>query len=133
MDILFARGNVSAQEIQERLPDPPSYSTVRTLLRILERKGHVQHSKQGAVFIYAPTQPKNQAACNALAQVVKTFFGSSVENMVATLLSSSDTNISDEELDRISALIDNARSAERDPSVASTDEFEGLRRTETGA
>jgi BlaI family penicillinase repressor len=112
MDVVYARGAASAFDIQEALPDPPGYSTVRTLLRILETKGHLRHEKQGMSFIYHPTQPANQAAHSALAQVVQTFFASSIERVVATLLSSKDIQLTPEELDRISLLVEQARQAE---------------------
>jgi BlaI family penicillinase repressor len=113
MDIVYARGSVSAFDIQEALPDPPGYSTVRTLLRILETKGHLHHTKQGMSFIYSPTQPVNQAARSALAQVVQTFFASSIEQVVATLLSSKDIQLTPEELDRISAMVEQAKQNEQ--------------------
>jgi BlaI family penicillinase repressor len=112
MDIVYARGSVSAFDIQEALPDPPGYSTVRTLLRILETKGHLRHEKQGMSYIYSPTQPANQAAHSALTQVVQTFFASSIERVVATLLSSHEMQLTPEELDRISALVEQAKQAE---------------------
>lgn len=116
MDIIYARGSVSALEIQEAMPDPPSYSTVRTLLRILETKGHIQHQRRGMSYIFSPTQPHQQAAHSALTQVVQTFFGSSIERAVTTLLSSADTQLTDEELDRLSALIEQARATEKQAS-----------------
>lgn len=112
MDIVYARGHVSALEIQEAMPDAPGYSTVRTLLRILETKGHLRHEKQGMSYIYFPVQPAGQAAQSALKQVVQTFFGSSIERLVATLLSSADARLTDEELDRLSQLIEQARHAD---------------------
>jgi BlaI family penicillinase repressor len=113
MDIVYARGHVSAFDIQEALPDPPGYSTVRTLLRILETKGHLRHTKQGMSFIYHPTHPANQAAHSALAQVVQTFFASNIERVVATLLSSKDIQLTPEDLDRISTLVEQAKQAEK--------------------
>jgi predicted transcriptional regulator len=112
MDIVYARGSASAFDIQEAMPDAPGYSTVRTLLRILETKGHLRHTKQGMSYIYAPTQPAQQAAHSALTQVVKTFFASSIEQVVATLLSSQEMQLTPEELDRISALVEQAKQNE---------------------
>lgn len=113
MDIVYARGRASAVEIQEAMPDPPGYSTVRTLLGILEKKGHLRHEKQGMSYIYLPTQPANQAAHSALNQVVQTFFASNIERVVATLLSSKEMRLTPEELDRISAMVEQARQAEQ--------------------
>ncbi|MCW3052642.1 MAG: putative transcriptional regulator [Chthonomonadales bacterium] len=118
MDIVYARGSVSAFDIQEALPDPPGYSTVRTLLRILETKGHLRHEKQGMSFIYHPTEPTHQAAHSALSQVVQTFFASNIERVVATLLSSKDIQLTPEELDRISTLVEQAKQGERVTEVA---------------
>ena len=87
MDILFARGRASAQEVLEALPDPPTYSAVRGLLRVLETKGHARHVKEGARYVYVPTQARQSAARSAMRQVLHTFFGGSVERAVATLLS----------------------------------------------
>jgi len=114
MDIVYARGSASAFDVQEALPDPPGYSTVRTLLRILETKGHLRHEKQGMSFLYFPTQPVQQAAHSALAQVMQTFFAGNIERVVATLLSSKDIQLTPEDLDRISALVEQAKQAEKE-------------------
>jgi len=114
MEILFRCGEATAAEVLEALPDPPSYSAVRGLLRILEEKGHLSHAQQGARYVYRPTQSRRTAARSALAQVVQTFFGGSVEQTVSTLLSDAETRLSEEEIERLTALIDQAkeRSAE---------------------
>jgi predicted transcriptional regulator len=112
MDIVYERRQASALDIQAALPNPPSYSAVRTLLRILETKGHLTHEKQGAHFVYFPTQPRQQAAHSALAQVVKTFFDSNIERVVTTLLTTADTRLSKEELGRLSQLIEQAKKEE---------------------
>ena len=114
MDILFARGRATAQEVLEGLPDPPTYSAVRGLLRVLEEKGHIQHVREGARYVYRPTQARGSAAKNAMRQVLHTFFGGSVERAVATLLSDSDSQLSEAELARLSALIAQAQVAERE-------------------
>ena len=115
MDIVYARGSVSAFDVQDAMPDPPGYSTVRTLLRILETKGHLRHTKQGMSYIYSPVQPASQAAHSALAQVMHTFFAGNIERVVATLLSSKDIQLTPEDLDRISTLVEQARQAEKAP------------------
>jgi len=113
MEIIYARGQASATEVLEGLADPPSYSAVRALLRVLEGKGHVRHVREGARYVYQPTQPRSRAARSALAQVVQTFFGGSVEQTVATLLSDADTRLSEEELARLSELIEQAKEGGR--------------------
>src|SRR5690349_14252549 len=77
MDIIYQKGQASATEIHEALPDPPSYSAVRALLSVMEKKEYLRHTRDGARYVYLPTQPRNRAAQSALAQVVKTFFGGS--------------------------------------------------------
>jgi predicted transcriptional regulator len=118
MDIVYARQQASALEIQAAMPDAPGYSAVRTLLRILEEKGHLAHRKEGTHFVYFPTQPRQQAGHSALAQVVKTFFDSSIERVVAALLTTADTRLSAEELERLSQLIEQAK---RDEEAHDTD------------
>lgn len=112
MDILFARGQASAAEVMAALPDPPSYSAVRALLRILEEKGHLTHRESGKQYIYFPTQERPIAAQSALKRVVQTFFEGSVERAVTALLTQDELSLSDEELARLSELI--ARAQERD-------------------
>jgi predicted transcriptional regulator len=114
MDILFEHGQASAAEVLSLLPDAPSYSAVRALLRVLEEKGHVRHVRRGKSYVYAPTHPRRTAARSALRQVMRTFFGGSVEQVVAALISDADLQLSPEELKRLSTLIDEARQAESD-------------------
>ena len=107
MDIVYQRGPVSVADVLEDLPDPPSYSTVRALLRILEEKGYLTHKKDGKRYIYRPTQPRHQAGRSALKQIFQTFFDKSIEKTVMTLIS--DADLSDEELDRLSQRIKQAK------------------------
>ena len=109
MDILHRRGRATAHEVLEDLPDPPSYSAVRALLRLLEERGHVKHAQEGQAYVYSPAVGRADARRNALAHVVRTFFAGSVEQAVATLVESSRTKLSREELDRLSDLIDRAK------------------------
>jgi predicted transcriptional regulator len=109
MDIIYRRGRASAAEVLNDLPDSPSYSAVRALMRILEEKGHLTHEKAGARYIYLPTQPRQNAGKSALKQVFQTFFDSSVEKVVAALLDVSDSKLSDEDLERLAQLIERAR------------------------
>ena len=91
MNILFRRERATATEIQEELRDAPSNSAVRTLLKLLEERGHVKHVQEGARFVYVPAMSRATARRAALSDVVKTFFGGSVEDAVATLVESSST------------------------------------------
>jgi BlaI family transcriptional regulator, penicillinase repressor len=109
MEVLFARGEASAAEVQEAMPDSPGYSAIRALLRILEDKGHVQHVKRGRSYVYRPLQAHETAARSALRQVVQTFFGGRLDDAVAALVSDDDAQISDEELKALAALIEQAR------------------------
>lgn len=114
MDVVYRQGRTTAADVLAGLPDPPSYSSVRALLRVLEEKGHLRHVEEGKRYVYLPTQPRPVAARSALSQVVQTFFGGSVEKAVTTLLSSDDARLSDEELARLAALIDQAREGGRE-------------------
>ncbi len=109
MDILYRRSRATAHEVLAELPDPPSYSTVRALLRLLEERGHVKHVEDGQRYVYAPAVARGDARRSALAHVVKTFFAGSVEQAVAALVESPRSKLSTDELDRISDLIDRAR------------------------
>lgn len=109
MDVLYQLGQATVTEVREALPNPPTYSTVRALMRVLETKGHVRHLSEGGKYIYLPIQPHDHAAQNALAQVVHTFFGGSIEQAVTTLVSEPESRLTNEELDRLAALIEQAR------------------------
>ena len=109
MDILHARGQATAAEVLAALPNPPGYSAVRALLRILEEKGHVQHHRQGARYVFAPRTSPATARRSALKRVVSTFFKGSVTQAMAALLENADTKLSDAELNQLQQLIKNAR------------------------
>jgi len=109
MDILYRLETATAAEVQETLPDPPSYSAVRSHLRILEEKGHVKHEQDGPRYVFAPTVPRDAAARSALNGVLENFFENSREQVVATLLDLDTRRLSREELDRLSELINKAR------------------------
>jgi len=111
-DILYRLGKASAADVLAQMKVPPSYSAVRALLRILEEKGHARHEEEGKRYLYLPTEPRNAAANNALKGVLRTFFGGSVASAVKTLLSDADTDVSDDELAQMAALIENARRAQ---------------------
>jgi predicted transcriptional regulator len=109
MDILFRRGRATAAEVMAELPGEPSYSTVRTQLRVLEEKGHVRHEEDGVRFIYAPAVARHAARKSALRHLVETFFDGSPEKAVAALLGGEGARLSDDQLERIAAMIDKAR------------------------
>ena len=109
MEILYRSGPATAMEVLAALPDPPSYSAVRALLKILENKGHAGHVMEGTKYVYKPTLPPERARRTALENVLDTFFDGSAEKAVAALLDMSKTGLSDEELGRLSLLIEKAR------------------------
>jgi predicted transcriptional regulator len=109
MDVLYRRGRATAAEVMADLPGEPNYSTVRTQLRVLEDKGHVRHDEEGGRYVYAPAVPRHAARKSALKHLVETFFDGSAEQVVAAVLGGEASRLSDEELDRVSALIEKAR------------------------
>jgi BlaI family transcriptional regulator, penicillinase repressor len=109
MDVVYRLGKASVGEVLERIPEPPSYSAVRALMRILEEKGHLRHEQDGPRYLYLPTVPRESARRSALSHMVRTFFGGSAEAAVAALLDPSNHRLSEGELDRLSALIEQAR------------------------
>ena len=109
MDVLHNKQQASAAEVLAALPDPPSYSAVRALLRILEDKGHVRHRRQGMRYVYGPRTSPESARRSALKRVVSTFFQGSVAQTLAALLETSDVELSENELTRLEQLIANAR------------------------
>ena len=109
MDILYRRGRATGVEVMEDLPDNPSYSTVRTQLRVLEKKGHVRHEEHGAKFIYLPAVHRRAARKSALRHLVETFFDGSVENVVGALLGGEGARVTEEELARIAEQVAKAR------------------------
>ena len=110
MDVIYARGSATAAEVGEALPDPPSYSSVRALLRILEEKGHLRHREDGPRYIFLPTEPREEASRSALKRVVQTFFDGSLANAVAALVDVGDGKLAPCELKRIEAIIKAAKS-----------------------
>ena len=109
MDIVYEMNQVTVAQVLELIPDPPSYSTVRALLRVLEEKGHLIHKQQGPRYIYFPTLPREEARQNALKHVLKTFFDNSTEDVVAALLNIPEEDLSEEEYKRLTKLIKKAR------------------------
>jgi predicted transcriptional regulator len=109
MDIIYAQGGATAVEVVRSLPDPPSKTAIRTLLRILEEKGHLKHIERGREYVYQPTQPRLRAGRSAFQRVLQTFFDGSLEKAVAAHLADSSANLATEELQRLADLIQQAR------------------------
>ena len=112
MDVLYQLGEASAAEVLERLPEPPSYSAVRAMLRILEDKGHVRHHEDGPRYVYAPTVAREAARRSAVSHLLRTFFDGSVEQAVAALLDGADRAPSSEEMERMARLIERRKREE---------------------
>lgn len=109
IDILYSQGRSTAAEVQAALPDPPSYSAVRAMLRILEEKGHVRHEQDGPRYVYLPTVARDNAKRSALRHMLRTFFDGSAEQAISALLDESSANLSEAELDRLARMINQAR------------------------
>ena len=109
MDVIYRAGRATAAEVLDQLSDPPSYSAVRALLRVLEDKGHIRHEEDGPRYVFLPTVPVERARQSALRQMLHTFFEGSTEQAVAALLDLSSTRLSDAELDRLGQLIADAK------------------------
>lgn len=109
MDIIYELEEAAAAQVLEHLPNPPSYSAVRALLRVLEEKGHLTHRQDGPRYVFVPTLPRKQARENALKHLRKTFFDNSTEEVVAALLDISEEQLSADDYERLSDLIEKAR------------------------
>src|SRR5215211_772780 len=109
MDVIYRRGRATAAEVLEDIPDPPSYSAVRAMLRLLEEKGHVRHEQDGPRYVYVPTVGRDKARRSAMRHLVRTFFDGSTEDAVAALLQNDSGAMSDDELERLSRLIEGAK------------------------
>jgi predicted transcriptional regulator len=109
IDILYARGRATAADVQAALPEPPSYSAVRAMLRILEDKGHVRHEQDGPRYVYLPTVARDNAKRSALRHMLQTFFDGSAEQAISALLDDSSARLSERELERLARMIDQAR------------------------
>src|ERR1700691_3172890 len=109
MDVLFARGRATGQEIQEGLLDQPNYSSVRTILRVLERKGYVRHVEEGLRYVYQPTVPREAASRSALQRIILTFFDGSAKEAVAALLDPGAFHLTEEELSELARIVDRAK------------------------
>lgn len=112
MDVLYRAGQATAAAVQQSLPQAPSYSAVRALLRILEEKGHVRHKEEAGRYVYTPVVRRDAAKRSAVRHLMDTFFDGSPERMVVSLLDGSAARLSGEELDRIAEIIEQARREE---------------------
>jgi len=112
MDVLYERGRASAAEILAALPDPPSYSAIRALIKVLEDKGHVRHQEDGPRYVFTPSVPRAKARKNAVKHLLQTFFDDSAGEAVASLLGSAG-KLKPEELDKIEELIARARKEQK--------------------
>jgi BlaI family penicillinase repressor len=113
MDVLYRVGRATAADVREGIPDAPSYSAVRAMLRILEEKGHIRHEQEGAKYVFMPVVKRDTAKRSALQHVVNTFFGGSAAQVMAALVDMSARSVDDDELARLRALIDDARKGKK--------------------
>ncbi|HJQ24389.1 MAG TPA: BlaI/MecI/CopY family transcriptional regulator [Blastocatellia bacterium] len=109
MDVIYSKGRATAAEVLEAIPQPPSYSAVRAMLRLLEEKGYLRHEQDGPRYVFLPTLSRERARQSAMKQLLQTFFDNSAEQAVAALLDMSRARLSDEELGRLSEMIERAR------------------------
>ena len=109
MDVVYRIGRATAAEVRDGLPDAPTYTTVRGLLRILEQKGHLRHEEEGARFVYFPSLSRQRAGASILSHVVRTFFDGSPSNAMAAMLGSSGGPLKEAELERLSDLVKEQR------------------------
>jgi predicted transcriptional regulator len=109
LDVLYRLGKASAADIREELPDPPTYTAVRTHLGILQDKGHIKFESDGTRYIYEPVVPRDEMAKSVIDGVLKTFFGGSIERVVSTLIDNEESAVTPEQLDRLAQIIDEAR------------------------
>ena len=112
MEIVYELGRATAVEVRERMPDPPSYSAVRAMLRILEDKGHIIHEQDGPRYVFLPIVPREEASETALRRLVRTFFGGSPEGAMAALLDLDGDRLDEDALQRLAEMIDEARREE---------------------
>ena len=112
MEVLYRLGEAGVSEITTRIPDRPSYNSVRVTLGILARKGHVKHRKDGRRYVYSPTVPHSEASRSAVSNLLTTFFRGSHSKAILTMLDMSESELSEEELEEIEAWIQSARESE---------------------
>ena len=113
LDAVYQAGRATCAEVQKTMTDPPSYSAVRTFLRILEEKGLVRHEQEGARYVYIPTIEKTRASRSALRHVLNTFFGGSVTQAISALLDEDSKHLSEKDWQRLCLMIEEARKGEK--------------------
>ncbi len=109
MDIIYELNEATAAQVLDRLPNPPSYSAVRALLKVMEEKGHLNHKQDGPRYVFLPTLPREEARRNALKHLMETFFDGSTEKVVAALLNISEEDLAEDDYKRLTKLIESAR------------------------
>jgi predicted transcriptional regulator len=113
MDVIYRLGEASVAEVLAQIPDPPTYSSVRTMIRLLEQKGFLRHRQVGTKYVYCPAQSRETAKRSALRHVMETFFGGSATDAVAAILHPSVTKLTDDDIERLEQLIEDARQKEK--------------------
>ena len=113
MDIVYRRGKATVGEVMEQLTGDPAYSTVRAQLRVLEEKEQLRHEEHGLRYVYLPKVPRHMVRQSAMKHLIDTFFEGSAGKAVAALLGKEGFKISEEELDRITELVEKAKKEER--------------------
>lgn len=111
LDVIYAKGRATAADVTAELPDAPTYTTVRGLLRILEEKGHVRHEEDGGRYVYSPSTPRDTAGASQLQHVVQTFFDGSAAKAMAAFLGSSRDKLSEAEFAKLREIVENAEKA----------------------
>jgi BlaI family penicillinase repressor len=113
MEIVYENGRATAAEVREQMADPPSYSAVRAMLRILEEKGHLRHEQDGPRYVFLPTVAREEASETALRRLVRTFFGGSPEGAMAALLDLEGDRLDEAALERLADMIEEAKREDR--------------------
>jgi predicted transcriptional regulator len=119
VDVLNRLGCATVAEIEQTMPDPPSNSAVRSILRVLREKGHIRHEERGKRYVYLPSVPRVETAQSALANVIQTFFNGSITSAVNAFLSNGDVELSDDELAQLAQMVESAKNNGADGSRGS--------------
>ena len=109
LDVIYQLGEASVSDVLSSIPDPPSYSAIRTMIRLLESKGFLRHRRDGTRYVYRPTQSKKTASRSALRHLIKTYFAESPTDAVAAIFDVTSDDLTDADLSRIERMIDEAR------------------------
>ena len=112
MDVIYQAGQATVTEVRQQMHEPPGYSSVRTFMNILEDKGHLTHKQDGRRYVYRPTRPRRAAGRSVLRHVLETFYGGSVESVVAALLDVTGSKLTEQDLDRLAEMIEEAKQQE---------------------